>query len=293
MKIRMYLKRYHDVEISASGVWRILKRLGMNRLPASQRYKRHTGRWKRYEKQRPGHYVQIDVKFIEPITTGSGCRKRYYQYTAIDDCTRLRVLRAYPRSDQKTAIQFLDYVLSRLPFQVEKIQTDNGAEFQSSFHWHVLDQGIGHVYIRLATPRLNGKSSVYTASMPKSSTDYLTVSSKTTPGPACSTRNSRNGRTTTTTTDPTEDSAAKPPTKDCYKRRRPSLSPALVSHTASSAHTSGVGGNTSSRPLFTYSRFSPLAAYHVKLRPGERGRRVPLAAFVSMRRVAAASTFAS
>jgi transposase len=97
MKIRMYLKRYHDVDISASGVWRILKRLGMNRLPASQRHKRHTGRWKRYEKQRPGHHVQIDVKFIEPITTGSGRRKRYYQYTAIDDCTRLRVLRAYPR----------------------------------------------------------------------------------------------------------------------------------------------------------------------------------------------------
>ena len=157
MKITMYLKRYHDVAISTSGVWRILKRLGMNRLPASQRYKRHSGRWKRYEKQRPGHHVQIDVKFIEPIAAGAGRRKRYYQYTAIDDCTWLRVLRAYPRSDQNTAIQFLDYVLSRLPFQVEKIQTDNGAEFQSSFHWHVLDQGIGHVYIRPATPRLNGK----------------------------------------------------------------------------------------------------------------------------------------
>ena len=72
MKIAMYLKRYPDVAISTSGVWRILKRLGMNRLPASQRYKRQTGRWKRYEKQRPGHYVQIDVKFIEPIATGSG-----------------------------------------------------------------------------------------------------------------------------------------------------------------------------------------------------------------------------
>ena len=34
---------------------------------------------------------------------------------------------------------------------------DNGAEFQSAFHWHVLDQGIGHTYIRPATPRLNGK----------------------------------------------------------------------------------------------------------------------------------------
>ena len=118
---------------------------------------RSCSRPKRYEKQRPDHYVQIDVKFIEPITTGSGRRKRYYQYTAIDDCTRLRVLRASPCSDQKTAIQFLDYVLSRLPFQVEKIQTDNGAEFQSSFHWHALDQGIGHIYIRPATPKLNGK----------------------------------------------------------------------------------------------------------------------------------------
>jgi transposase InsO family protein len=69
----------------------------------------------------------------------------------------LRILRIYPRSDQKTAIRFLDYVFSRLPFQVEKIPTDNGAEFQSAFNWHVLDQGIGHVSIRPATPRLNGK----------------------------------------------------------------------------------------------------------------------------------------
>jgi transposase InsO family protein len=157
LKIAMYLQRYHDVTISQSGVWRILKRLDMNRLPASQRYKKHSTRWKRYEKQRPGHHVQIDVKFIEPVTSGPNKRKRYYQYTAIDDCTRLRVLRIYPRNDQQTAIQFVDYVLQRLPFTVEKVQTDNGAEFQSTFHWHLLDRGIGHVYIRPATPRLNGK----------------------------------------------------------------------------------------------------------------------------------------
>ena len=34
-KIAMYLVRYHDVTISTSGVWRILKRLGLNRLPVS------------------------------------------------------------------------------------------------------------------------------------------------------------------------------------------------------------------------------------------------------------------
>ncbi|GAA2460001.1 hypothetical protein GCM10010191_95490 [Actinomadura vinacea] len=66
------------------------------------------------------------MKFIEPIagvTTGRrGGRNKYYQFTAIDDCTRLRVLRIYPQLNQKTAIQFLDYVLQRLPFQVEVIQ---------------------------------------------------------------------------------------------------------------------------------------------------------------------------
>jgi transposase-like protein len=75
----------------------------------------------------------------EPI---KGVRKKHYQYTAIDDCTRLRVLKIYERLDQKTAIRFVDYVLKQLPFQVMKVQTDNGAEFQAGFHWHPLDKGI-------------------------------------------------------------------------------------------------------------------------------------------------------
>jgi transposase InsO family protein len=153
-KISMYLQRYHEITISPSGVWRILRRLDMSRLPSNQRYKSHDRRWKRYEKPLPGHQVQIDVKFIGPM---GARKKRFYQFTAIDDCTRLRVLRIYERLNQKTAIQFLDYVLEKLPFVVEKVQTDNGSEFQSLFHWHLLDRGIKHHYIRPATPRLNGK----------------------------------------------------------------------------------------------------------------------------------------
>jgi hypothetical protein len=84
----MYLSRYHDITISPSGVWRILQRLDMNRLPSSQRHKSHEKRWKRYEKPQPGHRVQMDVKFITPI--GAAGRK-FYQFTAIDDCTRRRV----------------------------------------------------------------------------------------------------------------------------------------------------------------------------------------------------------
>jgi transposase-like protein len=35
----------------------------------------------------------------------------------------------------------------QLPFAVERVQTDNGQEFGASFHWHLLDKGIDHVYI--------------------------------------------------------------------------------------------------------------------------------------------------
>jgi transposase InsO family protein len=156
-KIAMYLARYHDVTISTSGVWRILKRLGLNRLPASQRYRRHSIRRKRYEKQRPGHQLQVDVKFIEPLGQKGLRPKKYYQFTAIDDCTRLQVLRAYPRCDQKTAIAFIDDVMAKLPFRVERVQTDNGSEFGTSFHWHLLDLGVDHVKIKPRTPRLNGR----------------------------------------------------------------------------------------------------------------------------------------
>jgi transposase len=54
-KIAMYLKRYHDIQISPSGIWRILRRLDMSRRPASQRFRRHVDRWKRYEKPLPVH----------------------------------------------------------------------------------------------------------------------------------------------------------------------------------------------------------------------------------------------
>jgi transposase InsO family protein len=126
----------------------------MRRLPANQKHQHHAKRWKRYEKPQPGHRLQVDVKFLERIP---GTRKRLYQFTAIDDCTRIRILKIYDACNQTTAIRFADDVVRRLPFRVHVIQTDNGAEFQSKFHWHLQELGIRHVYIRPRTPRLNGK----------------------------------------------------------------------------------------------------------------------------------------
>jgi len=136
---------------------------------ASQRYKRHDRRWKRYEKPLPGHRVQLDVKFIQPLP-GVPKPRKYYQFTAIDDCTRLRVLRIYPKLNQQTAIQFLDYVLERLPFRVEVIQTDNGVEFGASFHWTSWTRASAMSTSSLERPGSMARSSARTASTPRSST---------------------------------------------------------------------------------------------------------------------------
>jgi transposase InsO family protein len=153
-KIADYLRRFHQVSVAGATVHRILRKHGMNRLPANQKHVQHTKRWKRYEKPKPGHRLQMDVKFLERIP---GTRKRLYQFTAIDDCTRIRVLKIYDACNQATAIRFADEVIRRLPFRIHLIQTDNGAEFQSQFHWHLEQLEIRHVYIRPRTPRLNGK----------------------------------------------------------------------------------------------------------------------------------------
>jgi transposase InsO family protein len=153
-RIADYLQRFHQLSLAVSSVHRILLRHGMNRLPRNQKHRPHGKRWQRYEKPQPGHRLQLDVKFLERIP---GTRKRLYQFTAIDDCTRIRVLKIYDACNQGTAIRFMDDVLRRLPFRVHVVQTDNGAEFQSNFHWHLEGLDIRHVYIRPRTPHLNGK----------------------------------------------------------------------------------------------------------------------------------------
>jgi len=154
LRISWYLKRYCDITISPAGVYGVLKRHGMNRLPRNAR--KRALLTKRYEKQVPGHHIQVDVKFLK-LKRSDGKLVRRFQYTAIDDATRIRAMKIYARHTQKSAIDFVDYVIKKFPFRIYMIRTDNGHEFQAQFHWHVEDLGIRHVYIKPRSPRLNGK----------------------------------------------------------------------------------------------------------------------------------------
>jgi len=162
----MYLKRYHAFNRSPAGIWRILRRAGVSRLASNMRYRNRETRFQRYEKPLPSHQSQVDVKFLAPV---AGRARWYYQYTVIDGCTRLRVLKIFNANTQQSAIAFIDYVLSELPFRVECLQTDNGPEFGPQFHWHILDKGIQHRYIRPRRPYSNGKTSIPIESTMRSS----------------------------------------------------------------------------------------------------------------------------
>lgn len=153
-RIKWYLERYHGMTTSDSSVYRTLIRHGMRRLPRNAgRRAIHT---RRYAKQVPGHHIQVDVTFLTLKNT-EGRKVRRFQYTAIDDATRVRALKIYRRHTQKNAIAFIDYVIEKFPFRIHTIRTDRGHEFQALFHWHVEDRGMRHVYIKPRSPQLNGK----------------------------------------------------------------------------------------------------------------------------------------
>lgn len=154
VRISWYLDRYHEIKIAPATVYNVLRRKGLNRLPRNA--KKRTITTHRYEKQVPGHHIQVDVKFLK-LREPRGDLVKRFQYTAIDDATRIRALKIYNRHTQQNAIRFIDEVIRKFPFRVQTIRTDNGHEFQAMFHWHVEDMGIRHIYIKPRSPNLNGK----------------------------------------------------------------------------------------------------------------------------------------
>ena len=107
------------MKVSSSGIYSVLKRNALNRLPYNQR-KRSLKTFKRYKKQVPGHRIQVDVKFLD-LQLKQGDKIRRYQYTVIDDATRARILKIYEQHTQKNAIDFVDYFSKKFPFRIHTI----------------------------------------------------------------------------------------------------------------------------------------------------------------------------
>ena len=81
-----------------------------------------------------------------------------YQYTAIDDCKRYRVLQIYKTRNAENTLDFLDQVIEEMPFPVQRIQTDRGMEFfAEKVQRRLMEYGIKFRPNKPGSPHLNGK----------------------------------------------------------------------------------------------------------------------------------------
>ena len=174
--------------LPCSTVSAVFKRLGMGKLgrlglqPAV-----------RYERQRPGELIHIDVKKLgrikdgagKRITGGSGNNRRGAKrdaagirrgtkgwdavHVAIDDATRLAYAEVLTDEKATTAAGFLRRAIAfyaRHGITVERVLTDNGAPYRSTVHAIACRAlGVRHLRTRPYRPQTNGKAERFIRTM--------------------------------------------------------------------------------------------------------------------------------
>jgi transposase InsO family protein len=166
----------------------ILTAIGMGRLGRLGLEPAH-----RYERERPGELVHIDVKKLGRIQGGAGKRVRggthsHYNTTftdlegkrrntvgwecvhiAIDDATRLAYAEVLRDENAATAVAFLRRALAfyrRHGITVERVLTDNGSPYRSAIHALACRAlGIRHLRTRPYRPQTNGKAERFIRTM--------------------------------------------------------------------------------------------------------------------------------
>jgi transposase InsO family protein len=181
-RLRMTAAEIAEVlDMALSTVSAILTRIGMGKLgrlglePAV-----------RYERQRPGELIHIDVKKLGRIQGGAGKRVRdgvrqhynlkrtdlegrrrqtvgwEFVHIAIDDATRLAYVEVLSDEKATTAIAFLAHAIKHFAsygITVERLITDNGSAYRSTVHAIACRTlGIRHLRTRPYRPQTNGKA---------------------------------------------------------------------------------------------------------------------------------------
>jgi transposase InsO family protein len=165
----------------ASTVSGILTRIGLGKLSRLEPLEPPN----RYEKQRPGELVHIDVKKLGKIArpghrvtgrvSGGGQHRRAFQvgweyvHVCVDDATRLVYVEVLDDEKAVTAIGFLRRAVAHFAafgVRVQRLMTDNGSAYRATIHALACKAlGIKHVRTRPYRPRTNGKAERFIRTM--------------------------------------------------------------------------------------------------------------------------------
>jgi transposase InsO family protein len=167
----------YEVGLAASTVQNILNRAGVGRLDRGDRATRREPP-RRYQRERPGELIHVDIKKIAGIPDGGGWRTRgrgypgekatkrrwagyRYIHTAIDDRTRIAYSEILDDEKAVTAAGFWKRAAawySAIGITCQRVITDNGSCYRSGL-WHRACQATGTTVkkTRPRRPQTNGK----------------------------------------------------------------------------------------------------------------------------------------
>ena len=141
-------------------LFRVMRKMGL--FPAEK--PKNPYKPKPYEQMTyPGQRVQVDMKVV-PLKCLANPEERLYQYTAIDEYTRLSYLGAYPEQSAYSSADFLEKMVTWF----KRRGVRDGIEFTNHFSTNKKDRltrielaaarlGIRHKLICPYTPHHNGK----------------------------------------------------------------------------------------------------------------------------------------
>jgi transposase InsO family protein len=116
------LQYEYNTILHPTTIYRILKR---NNIRYTKYYEATKKRWKKqlFSHQIAGQELQMDTKY--PF----GYKQGKVIYTIIDDATRWAFVWSYEKADGNNTVDFVQRVIKRAPFTIQKIRTDQGTEF--------------------------------------------------------------------------------------------------------------------------------------------------------------------
>lgn len=157
-RLQLYLSLWYGIELAENTIWKILRRSGIDMKETKTRRRKV----KPHEPLLPGDRVIIFVKqFEKPVG-----KQKYFYYTAIDECTHLRIARIYARHSTLSALDFVQFMLTSFPFPVHYIHTPLDNAFtsiaMSRSRTHAFTQNLRRLGIKQHIPtRKQSQSKLY------------------------------------------------------------------------------------------------------------------------------------
>ena len=170
--VMLWLKLREKTGYSRSivSLYRAMIRLGIYKKTPSKKKQSENRKYK--QATYPGEKIQVDVKYVPTncmLNEDKEKNIRYYQYTAIDEYSRQRVVMATKEHSTYESAKFVKLIIKKFKFNIETVQTDNGLEFtnrlsykadrntKTFFEKELELNNIKHKLIKPRTPKQNGK----------------------------------------------------------------------------------------------------------------------------------------